>query len=108
MKRWNGSKWIRRPKRLAIYRRDDFRCVYCGADGLEAGFDLTLDHVTPRELGGTNEARNLVTACRSCNSAKRDLPLRKFLASLIDEGVDTGEVRGRVRRQTRRVLRLAE
>lgn len=44
-----GSKWIRRAKRLAIYERDWFRCVYCGeADASK----LTLDHLVASEAGG--------------------------------------------------------
>jgi 5-methylcytosine-specific restriction endonuclease McrA len=100
-----GSNWIRRAKRLAIYARDDHRCVYCGRDlSTEVA---TLDHVRPCELGGDNEATNLVTACLSCNSAKRDLPLAEFLATLADRGVDTQTVAAAIRRQTRRVLRRA-
>lgn len=34
---------------------------------------LTLDHVTPRALGGKN-SRNLMLAHMSCNSAKGDRP----------------------------------
>jgi len=98
-----GSNWIRRLTRLAIYARDDHRCVYCGRD--LACEVATLDHVRPRELGGTNEATNLVTACLTCNSAKRDLPLSGFLATLADKGMDPSEVAARVRRQTRRALR---
>ncbi len=97
-----GSNWIRREKRLAIYRRDDHRCVYCGED--LAAAVATLDHVTPCELGGSNDARNLVTCCLSCNSSKRDLPLHSFLATLADRGVDPATVRMAIRRQTRRVL----
>lgn len=41
------------------------RCFYCGSS-----VDLTLDHVLPRIQGGSDEARNLVPACRRCNSAK--------------------------------------
>ena len=100
----NGSKWIRPAKRLAIYERDRFRCVYCG-DGVEDGVILTLDHVVPRELGGGNEAGNLVTACHRCNSAKRDLPLRRFLQVLRDRGADADGVARRVRNATRRVVR---
>ena len=99
----NGSKWIRREKRRAIYARDDFRCIYCGA-GVEDGATLTLDHVTPRVLGGGNEASNLVTACLHCNSARRDLPVRAFAATLADEGVDPAGVARRVRNATRRNL----
>lgn len=67
-----GSKWIRPEKRLAIYHRDDFTCLYCLRGELD-GVLLTLDHVTPRFDGGSNEADNLVTACLTCNSTHRGL-----------------------------------
>jgi 5-methylcytosine-specific restriction endonuclease McrA len=51
-----------------VYRRDGFRCVYCGS-----GANLTLDHVLPRSRGGDNSWENLVTCCRKCNAKKDDL-----------------------------------
>lgn len=42
-------------------------CAYCG----EAK-PLTQDHKVPISRGGTNDIGNIVPACRSCNSAKRD------------------------------------
>ena len=97
-----GSNWIRRAKRLAIYARDNHSCVYCGRDLVT---DVaTLDHVLACELGGGNEATNLVTCCTACNSSKRDLPLSTFLATLADRGFDARTVRARIRRQTRRAL----
>lgn len=67
--------WIRAEKRLAIYVRDSFRCLYCGADLRHAApADVTLDHLLPRSAGGTNAADNLVTACRSCNSSRGARP----------------------------------
>jgi hypothetical protein len=98
-----GSKWIRRNKRFAIYARDDHRCVYCAAD--LASEVATLDHVLACELGGTNHETNLVTACLSCNSSKRDLPLSAFLTTLADKGMDPVKVRRNVRNATRRQLR---
>lgn len=69
------GRWIRPEKRLAIYVRDSFRCLYCGTDLRQAApADITLDHLLPRSAGGTNEATNLVTACRSCNSARGNRP----------------------------------
>jgi 5-methylcytosine-specific restriction endonuclease McrA len=68
-----SSKWIRRPKRLAIYRRDGWTCFYCtrrlGASR------LSLDHIVPRCAGGTHAASNLITACFACNSARREVEL---------------------------------
>jgi HNH endonuclease len=95
----NGAKWIRPEKRLAVYHRDGFACAYCGT-ALEDGARLSLDHVLPRELGGTHEATNLVTCCVSCNSARQDLPLRSWLAVLRDGGVDTTGLAKTIRRLT--------
>lgn len=68
-----GSNWIHRPTRLAIYRRDGQCCMYCGRHLY--GKQRQLDHVTPVECGGLNgltrtHAGNLVTACVWCNAAK--------------------------------------
>lgn len=32
--------------------------------------DLTIDHIKPLSLGGTNELNNLQILCRSCNASK--------------------------------------
>lgn len=96
----HGS-WIRPDKRLAIYLRDGMACTYC-MTSLEDGGDLTLDHVLAAMLGGTNEATNLVTCCRSCNSSKRDLPMRAWFQMLRDRGVDTSTLSARIRRSTKR------
>lgn len=75
----NGSKWIRPDRRLAIYLRDGFRCLYCGRDlhGSDP-FQVTLDHLKPGHFPGNHAESNLVTACRSCNSARQDKPWRKY------------------------------
>ena len=97
----NGGGWIRSEKRAALYARDDHRCIYCGKE-VHKGQDCTLDHLHPQELGGGNAARNLVTACKSCNSAKGSKTVRKFAAWLEAKGVDTEEMIKRIRRTTRR------
>jgi hypothetical protein len=56
--------------RFEILRRDGFRCYYCGTRGNETGSGLTVDHVTPTALGGTDLPENLVAACGDCNSGK--------------------------------------
>jgi 5-methylcytosine-specific restriction endonuclease McrA len=67
--------WIRKDARLAIYIRDGFACAYCGRSLKDAApADITLDHLLPRSAGGSNDATNLVTACRSCNSSRQDKP----------------------------------
>lgn len=67
--KWQGMNWIRKCLRLAIHMRDHGRCVYC-----EGSDKLTLDHLKPASKGGSNEPRNLVTACVACNSSRGDAP----------------------------------
>ena len=70
-----NGRWIKREIRLALYVRDGFRCLYCGKDLRHTTpCDVTLDHLLPRSAGGGDEATNLVTCCRSCNSSRKDRP----------------------------------
>ncbi len=43
---------------------------------------VTLDHMQPRSMGGSNHETNLVTACISCNSRRADMPLKAFAGSM--------------------------
>lgn len=75
----NGSRWIQKDRRLALYIRDGFACLYCGRDLRNAPCaQVTLDHLTPRCEGGTHDNANLVTACLKCNSARGSKPWRTF------------------------------
>ncbi len=56
---------IAEPLRQKIYMRDGFICCDCGTSD-----DLTLDHIYPWSLGGSDSETNLRTLCRSCNSRK--------------------------------------
>ena len=60
-----------------IFRRDDYRCVYCGEAFERAA--LTVDHVQPRVRGGDNSPGNVVTACGGCNTLKGHRRLADFL-----------------------------
>lgn len=63
-------------KRAKIYERDGWKCVYCGSE-----YKLTIDHMIPVSIGGTNRNENLQTCCISCNNAKANLSLDEFLES---------------------------
>ncbi len=51
-----------------LFRRDEYRCLYCG--GQFARADLTRDHVLPKSRGGGDRWENVVAACRRCNWQK--------------------------------------
>jgi 5-methylcytosine-specific restriction endonuclease McrA len=48
-------------------------CFYCGATER-----LTVDHVIAVARGGRDSIGNLVSACKSCNSQKRDLTIMEW------------------------------
>lgn len=64
--------YIRRPQpkakltRRDVFHRDNWTCQYCGVRTR----DLTIDHITPRRLGGKHSWENLVSACKLCNHRK--------------------------------------
>jgi hypothetical protein len=58
--------------RYEVLRRDNHACRYCGATAPDV--KLTVDHVTPQALGGSDDPSNLVTACDACNSGKTSVP----------------------------------
>ena len=66
------SYMVHRPRprvkltKKEILRRDGYTCQYCGRHSAR----LTLDHVTPKRLGGVHWWDNLVAACPACNSRK--------------------------------------
>lgn len=105
---WHGMNRVRLSTRLAIYHRDRFCCVYCGAAGENYGVGLTLDHLVAVELGGTNEPSNLVTCCSHCNSAKGARTKRGWLSYLRSHGIDASRVARRIRALTRRPLDRTE
>lgn len=59
---------VTKRTRYEVLKRDNHTCRYCGASAPEA--KLTVDHVTPIALGGTDDPSNLVAACHDCNAGK--------------------------------------
>lgn len=59
---------IGKKKRFEIFKRDSFKCQYCG----ESAPDVVLeaDHIKPKKEGGTDDISNLITSCKDCNRGK--------------------------------------
>jgi len=57
-------------QRFEILQRDGFTCRFCGQRAPET--ELEVDHLHPRAKGRSDDAANLVTACRNCNRGKGD------------------------------------
>jgi hypothetical protein len=58
--------------RYEILRRDQNACQYCGSMAPDVA--LTIDHVVPVALGGSDDPTNLAAACRDCNAGKTSIP----------------------------------
>ena len=85
-----------------IHERDNHRCMYCGKTAKRSGAHLHLDHLTPRSHGGADVATNLVLACRTCNSIRKDLTLTQwaaYAAETLRLTIDPRAVRAHARRR---------
>ena len=61
----------------AVFRRDKYKCRYCGKDDVP----LTVDHLVLWEEGGPSIEENLVACCRRCNKARGNMQLDEWLPS---------------------------
>jgi hypothetical protein len=68
-----ARKAISRKIRFEVFKRDGFKCQYCGASAPDVV--LHVDHINPVSKGGDNELINLITSCQPCNSGKSDREL---------------------------------
>lgn len=75
---------IKKNIRFEIFKRDDFRCQYCGRQ--VPNTVLEIDHIIPASEGGGDSPGNLITSCFDCNRGKSGTPLNnKKLTSFTDQ-----------------------
>jgi len=72
-KRGNGIYITTRKEISRLYAS---ACIYC-----QSRQNITLDHVVPIARGGRHSIGNLVSACKSCNSSKRDRTIMEWRVS---------------------------
>jgi len=54
-----------------VFRRAEGRCEYCRVHQIDFDFfTFHVEHVIPRQHGGSDDSANLCLACRECNLAK--------------------------------------
>lgn len=74
---------ITKRTRFEVLRRDNHACRYCGATAPET--KLTIDHVIPVSLGGSDSSSNLVAACRDCNAGKSSTSPDEHLVEYVKQ-----------------------
>jgi ATP adenylyltransferase len=71
---WNHRKlsdgYISGTIRYEVLKRAKFRCELCGISAEVKA--LEVDHILPRNKGGTDDISNFQSLCYSCNAMKRD------------------------------------
>lgn len=69
-----------------IYEECGRICAHCGKP-MEFFGDFTLEHVIPLSKGGTNDKKNLIALCETCNRQKSDdiIPPMEYFPYLPEE-----------------------
>ena len=92
----------KKSKRKTVLNRDKYTCQYCGTKN----GPFVIDHFIPISRGGSNNNRNLMTACEECDrrkgnslptdqllaylkAAKKGLTFQDFSATMQSRGVET-------------------
>ena len=82
--------------RHRVFVRDKYTCQNCGSHS-----NLTVDHIIPSSLEGTNELTNLQTLCKNCHQLKHGG--KKFLERQFSSQDDYGS-RPRVSKKLHAIL----
>ena len=69
--RRKSSGYISGSVRLEVFKRAKTKCEMCGVSNKDKA--LEVDHIIPRNKGGTDDLSNLQALCYTCNSIKKDL-----------------------------------
>ena len=89
----NKRKSIPKSVRFEVFKRDSFKCQYCGA--YPPDVILEVDHIVPVAEGGENDMMNLITSCKGCNrgKGKKKLTDRQTIERQKAELDDLNEIR---------------
>ena len=79
-----------------ILKRDGYRCVVCGR-GRKDGVDLVVDHIKPKDRGGTNVIENGQTLCTEHNLLKKNYSQteagKKYFIRMYEKAIENNDER---------------
>jgi len=108
------SKWVYLRTRLA--EAQNWKCCFCGCSMTELRCktnSCTVEHVTPKEFGGTDDPENLVASCYTCNHNRGTKDAYTFKSRRIQHLTDeksNAQVRleAKVRKYVKKAQKLSE
>jgi diadenosine tetraphosphate (Ap4A) HIT family hydrolase/5-methylcytosine-specific restriction endonuclease McrA len=68
--RRKSTGYVPGTQRYEVLKRARYRCELCGVSAEDKA--LEVDHILPRNKGGTDDTSNFQALCYSCNATKRD------------------------------------
>lgn len=68
------AKFKRKVQRIKEVTTD---CYLCRRP-FESMEEMTIEHIIPKALGGTDATHNLAISCEPCNTAKSNLTLKEY------------------------------
>lgn len=71
------DKYFTKEQRAEIFSKTNGCCCYCGK-ALNPFKEMDVEHVDPRNNGGSNAIENLYMSCPSCNRRKQDKTLEQY------------------------------
>lgn len=99
---------ISKKNRFEVFKRDGFKCAYCGKTPPEV--IIEVDHIQPRSRNGSDDINNLITACFDCNRGKKNILLKTIplkigenLEILKEKELQAKEYRKFIRKIQRRI-----
>lgn len=96
---------ISKTIRFEVFKRDGFKCSYCGK--APPTVILEVDHIQPKSKKGKDDINNLLTACFDCNRGKKNILLDKAPPKL-KENLDVLKEQEQQLREYRKFIKKIE
>ena len=109
---YKKSKWAYTRTRLA--EAQNWKCCFCGCYMTEIHSkknSVTVEHVIPKSMGGTDDVENLAASCYRCNNNRGTKDANEFYPSKV--GADEKSkarirLEAKVRKYVKKAHKLAE
>lgn len=109
---YKRSKWSYTRTRLA--EAQNWKCCFCGCYMIETPGkknSVTVEHVTPKSLGGSDTEENLVASCHRCNNSRGTKDAYDFCPFIVDadeKSKSLVRLEAKIRKYLKKSKKLAE